>query len=101
MDNAFDALAAAIIEQACADYVWALRYLRKHSGMDFITKSNAYERHRMARIYKIECDAFLRSNWFRTLSKSNFTPDEWITRLEIISAQKPRRKEWMNSDKLH
>lgn len=101
MDTAYTTLATGIIEQACADYVWALRYLRKHRNEDFVTKSNAYERHRIARIYKLECEAFIRSEWFKLLSNSNFTPDEWIERLDKISRKKARRKEWMNSDRLH
>ena len=57
----------AIVENACKDYEWALRYLNRldHPGLTLsISQMNTIEK---ARRFKSECENFFRSDWLKVL----------------------------------
>ena len=57
----------AIVENACKDYEWALRYLNRldHPGLT-LTKSQQ-EQILKARRFRDECEHFFRSDWLKVL----------------------------------
>lgn len=58
----------AIVEKACKDYEWALRYLNRldHVGLT-LTKSQQ-EQVCKARRFRDDCENFFRGEWMKALS---------------------------------
>ena len=66
MNNA-ELIRYAIVENACKDYEWALRYLNRldHVGLTLsLSQQNQVEK---ARRWRGECERFFRSSWFKVL----------------------------------
>lgn len=61
-DEGLERLRFAIVKQAVNDYLYALKYLRKHP--DANPKSSGYLK---AKRLKDDCERFFKSKWFGTL----------------------------------
>lgn len=66
MNNA-ELMRYAIVENACKDYEWALRYLDRldHVGLT-LTKSQQ-EQILKARRFRDDCENFFRGDWYKAL----------------------------------
>lgn len=61
-NEGLERLRFAIVQQAVNDYLYALKFLRKHPDAD--TKSSGYLK---ARRLKDDCELFFKSKWFASL----------------------------------
>ena len=61
-------LANGIIEQACKDYMWSIRYIEKHDHPGLTLKSAVRTNIAKAKVLKRDCENFFRSGYFMLLS---------------------------------
>jgi hypothetical protein len=61
----------AIVEIACKDYEWAIRYLNKYDHAGLTLTHSQKEQVWKARRYRDECENFFASDWFKVLCELN------------------------------
>ena len=75
----YELLAAAIIQQACEDYVFAWRGINNNRWKPDSTWQYQYKKEIK------ENESFFHSQWFETLTERNIDPDILVERLRYIA----------------